>query len=257
MVTKELQLSDFLRVSRHFFLPKGAWPRGIPGTQPQAGDCRFRLLFSAQLSCLCPLPSCSNRTPQHKFSAHVQLLIQTSPYPNFGVGRFSFLPAFSNATENTQVPFPTSIYLHVRQVPGNTGAVRGTFQLRLLSSKHERGKALACQLFQFMNKVSCVALANAAVLRCARGATNYESPQPRAAAHQLQSKPLAHRAFDNKVSGPTIIFASYRGRGDASTTVNCGSSSTQHLPSCLIRLPPPLHKQKAKQRRVTSRDFRG
>jgi len=122
LVPKELQLLDFLRVSRHFFLPEGALPRGIPGTQPQAGDCRFRLLFSAQLSCLCPLPSCSNRTPQHEFSVHVQLLIQTGPFPNFGLGRFSVRPPFFNATENTQFPFRRRSTCKA----GNTGAVRRT-----------------------------------------------------------------------------------------------------------------------------------
>ena len=138
MVTKGLRLSDFLRVSRRFFLPKGAWPRGIPGTQPQAGDCRFRLLFSAQLSCLCPLPSCSNRTPQHEFSVHVQLLIQTGPFPNFGLGRFSVRPPFFNATENTQFPFRRRSTCQA----GNTGAVRGTFQHRP-TDNNEQGLGLA------------------------------------------------------------------------------------------------------------------
>ena len=120
LVTKELQLSDFLRVSRHFFLPKGAWPRGIPGTQPQAGDCRFRLLFSAQLSCLCPLPSCSNRTLEHGFSAALQLLIQTGPFPIFFEGRFCGRPPIRHATENTEYPLRRR---DLRQVHRTTGAV--------------------------------------------------------------------------------------------------------------------------------------
>ena len=67
VVSKELKLYDFFRVSCCIFFTQGRIAARYSGNSTQAGDCRFRLLLSAQLSCLCPLPSCSNRTPKHGF----------------------------------------------------------------------------------------------------------------------------------------------------------------------------------------------
>ena len=155
-------------------------PRGIPGTRPQAGDCRFRLLFSAELSCLCPLPSCSNRTPQHEFSVHVQLLIQTGPYPNFGLGRFSVRPPFFNATENTQFPFRRRSTCKA----GNTGAVRGTFQHRPTD-----------------NKEQSLGLAHAAVCVCVCvccDAREYQSPTLRCEMHTRSSPSRSFLSWQSK-----------------------------------------------------------
>ena len=74
------------------------------GNSTQARNCRFRLLFSAQLFCLCPLPSCSNRTLKHGLFVAFRLLMQAGPCPNFRSLVSADICRFDNATENTQFP---------------------------------------------------------------------------------------------------------------------------------------------------------
>jgi hypothetical protein len=74
------------------------------GNSTHAGNCRFRLLFSAQLFCLCPLPSCSNRSLKHGLFVAFCLLMQAGPCPNFRSLVSADICRFDNATKNTQFP---------------------------------------------------------------------------------------------------------------------------------------------------------
>ena len=99
------------------------------GNSTQAGNCRFRLLFSAQLFCLCPLPSWSNRNLKHEPFVAFQLLMQAGPFFNFRSLVFADIRRFDalQKTHNT----PSDVEIWGMGPPHYcTGAVRETFHRR-------------------------------------------------------------------------------------------------------------------------------
>ena len=79
------------------------------GNSTHAGNCRFRLLFSAQLFCLCPLPSCSNRNLKHGPFVAFQILMQAGPFSNFrslvsaDIRRFHALQKTHNTPSDVEI----------------------------------------------------------------------------------------------------------------------------------------------------------
>jgi predicted outer membrane repeat protein len=79
-------------------------PRGIPGTQHKRETVAFAYCCRLKLSCLCPLPSCSNRTLKHGLFVAFRLLMQAGLCPNFRSLVSADICRFDNATKNTQFP---------------------------------------------------------------------------------------------------------------------------------------------------------